>query len=117
MNQLDFASSEYRNAGLGQTELRLHYLNSPDGDSDPAKLRAAAKELETYFLHVLIREMRKTVPPNPLINGGKAEEIFQDFLDEEMAMELARSNQFGLADSIYESLQNVLKQKPKYADI
>lgn len=117
MNQLDFASPEYRNAGLGQTELRLQYLNSADNDSNPEKVHAAARELETYFLHVLIREMRKTVPPNPLIHGGKAEEIFQDFFDEEMAIELSRSNQFGLADSIYESLQNVLKQKPTYADI
>ena len=116
MNQLDFASPEYRNAGLGQTELRLQYLNSA-AESDSEKVYAAARELETYFLHMLIREMRKIVPPNPLINGGKAEEIFQDFLDEELAIELSRSNQFGLADAIYESLQDVLKQKPKYSDI
>lgn len=117
MNQIDLASNSLRHAGVGETELRLQYLRSPGADSDPERLRAASRELESYFLHVLIREMRKTVPPNPILNGGKAEEIFQDFLDEEIAAELARSNQLGLADSIYKSLEDVLKQNNKNVDI
>ena len=116
MNQIDFSSASVRHAGIGEAELRLQYLRSPDADSDPERLRAAAQELETYFLHMLIREMRKTIPPNPILHGGKAEEIYQDFLDEEMAGGLSRSNQLGLADSIYKSLQNVLKQRPENAD-
>jgi len=116
MNEFDFTSASVRQSGIGETALRLQYLRSPDAKSDPGRLRAAARELEAYFLHMLIREMRKTIPPNPILNGGKAEEIFQDFLDEELAGELSRSNQLGLADSIYESLQNVLKQRPEHAD-
>ncbi len=117
MNQVDVASIAARHAGVGQTEMKLQHLRTPDADSDPEKLRAAARELESYFLHVLIREMRKTVPPNSLLNGGKAEEIFQDFLDEEIAAEMARSNQVGLADLICKSLENLLKQKGESVDI
>ena len=117
MDQLDIASTSLRHPGIGQAELRLQYLRAPDADSDPEKLRGAARELEAYFLHLLIREMRKTVPPNPIINGGKTEEIFQDFLDEEIAGELAKSNQLGLADLIYRDLENVLKKNPKGADM
>jgi flagellar protein FlgJ len=117
MDQIDLASASVRHAGVGETELRLHYLRSPGADSDPERLRAAARELESYFLHSLIREMRKTVPSNPLLNGGKAEEIFQDFLDEEIAGELARSNQLGLADLIYKSLEELLKQNHKNVDM
>jgi len=116
MNQFDFASASVKQVGVGQTELKLQYLRSPDADSDPKRLRAAAQELEAYFLHMLIREMRKSIPPNPILHGGKAEEVFQDFLDEEIASELSRSNQLGLADSIYRSLQNLLKQKGGNAD-
>ena len=117
MDQLDLASTSLRHEGLGQTGIRLQYLKSADADSDPEQLRAATRELEAYFLHVLIREMRKTVPRNEILNGGKAEEIFQDFLDEQIALEMARSGRFGLADSIYADLENLLKQSPKNADI
>ncbi|GAB4348987.1 MAG: hypothetical protein Kow0099_31850 [Candidatus Abyssubacteria bacterium] len=116
MDRFDLANYSFRQTGVGETQLRLQYLRSPDADTDPERLRAAARELESYFLHLLIREMRKTVPPNPLIHGGRAEEIFQDFLDEQTAAEIARSNQLGLADQIYKSLVNLLKSRPETAD-
>jgi flagellar protein FlgJ len=116
VDQLDVVSTSLRHPGVGQTEQRLQYLRSSNADSDPEKLRGAARELEAYFLHVLIREMRKTVPPNPIIYGGKTEEIFQDFLDEEVSKELAMSNQLGLADLICRSLEDQLKQTCKNAD-
>ncbi|MBI4830281.1 MAG: rod-binding protein [Candidatus Lindowbacteria bacterium] len=109
MDQFDIASVSARHAGIGETERKLQYLRIPDKSSQPQRLRAAAQELEAYFLHMLMREMRKTVPKNPILNGGKAEEIFQDFLDEEIAGELGRSNQLGLADLIYKSLEDSIK--------
>lgn len=116
MNQLDVAAVNAKQAGIGRTELKLSYLRAADTADDPERLRGAARELEAYFIHVLMREMRKTIPPNSILGGGKAEEIFQDFLDEELAGELARSNQLGLADLIFDSLENLLKQKPENAD-
>jgi flagellar protein FlgJ len=117
MNELDLASYSTRQSGVGQTQVRLQRLLSPDADTEPQRLREACQELEAYFLHVLIREMRKSIPPNPILNGGKTEEIFQDFLDEEIAGELARSNRLGMADAIYKSLENVLKTPTEHADI
>jgi flagellar protein FlgJ len=64
-----------------------------------------------------MREMRKMVPPDPLVGGGKAEQIFQDFLDEELAGELARTNQLGLAELIFQDMQKLLKQTGGNADI
>lgn len=118
MDQLDIAALNAGRAGIGQTEQRLAYLrSSPGADSDPKRLRAAAQEIERYFIHVLMREMRKTIPPDTLLGGGKAEEIFRDFLDEEIAGEMARAGQLGLADLIFDSIQNLLKQKSGNADI
>lgn len=114
MNQFDIAAVTVGRAGIGETEQRLNYLRN--AEDDPERLHNAARELEAYFIHFLLKEMRKTIPPNPILSGGKAEEIFQDFLDEEMAGELARSDTLGLADQIFESLQNLLKQKPENAD-
>jgi len=116
MNQLDIVSTSLRHPDVGQTGQQLQHLRSSNADSDPEQLRGAARKLEAYFLHVLIREMRKTVPPNPILYGGKTEEIFQDFLDEEISKELAISNQLGLADLVCRSLENQLKQTTEDAD-
>ncbi len=116
MNQFDIASAGIERAGIGQTDLKLNYLRASGDDSDPERLRGAARELEAYFIHVLIREMRKAIPPNPLFGGGKAEEIFQDFLDEEIAAEMAKTNQLGLADLIFDSMADILKDKGGNAD-
>jgi flagellar protein FlgJ len=117
MNQFDIAAINAGKAGIGQTEQKLNYLRPSEGTTDAERLRAASQELESYFIHLLMREMRKMIPPDPLVGGGKAEEIFQDFLDEELAGELSRTNQLGLADLIFDSMQNMLKQKGKNADI
>ena len=116
MNELDFAAANARHAGIGQVELKLGYLRSAGDGSDSERLRGAARELETYFIHLLIREMRKTIPENSVLSGGKAEEIFQDFLDEEIAGELARSNKLGLADMIFQDIAKFLKQDDEVAD-
>ena len=116
MNQFDIASAGIERAGIGQTELKLNHLRLTGDDADPERLRGAARELEAYFIHTLIREMRKAIPPNPILSGGKTEEIFQDFLDEEIAAEMARANQLGLADLIFDSMKDLLKQKAGNAD-
>jgi flagellar protein FlgJ len=97
--------------------MRLNHLRLPGADADPVRLKEAAQEIEKYFIQVLMREMRKMTPPDPLMGGGKAEEIFRDFLDEEIAGEMARSGQLGLADLIFDNLQNLLKHKGGNADI
>ena len=117
MDQLDIGAMNANHAGIGQTEMKLNHLRSPNADSDPKRLKEAAQEIEKYFVQVLMREMHKMTPPDPLVGGGKAEEIFRDFLDEEIAGEMARSGQLGLADLIFDSMQNLLKQKSGNADI
>lgn len=116
INGLDMASQNLEQAAIGQTQLKLNYLRAGGDETDSERLRGAARELEAYFIQVLIKEMRKAIPPNPLIGGGKAEEIFQGFLDEEIAAEMAKSNQLGLADLIFDSLKDVLKRKGGNAD-
>jgi Rod binding domain-containing protein len=116
MDQIDIAALNTYQAGVGQTALRLNYLKSSGAGDDPENLRAASRELEAYFIHVLMREMRKTVPANSIMSGGKAEEIFQDFLDEELSGQMAASGRLGLADMIFDNLQNILKIKAENAD-
>jgi peptidoglycan hydrolase FlgJ len=92
-------------------------------DSAAAKeakaLDAATRDLESVFVYMLLKEMRKTVPENKLINGGKGEEIFRDMLDEEMSKKMAAGpgEGIGIAKMLYDQLSRpaIAKQNNEQA--
>ena len=68
-------------------------------------IREAAEAFESYFIHIMLREMRRTIPDEGgLIPRSQAEKIFTDMLDEELAKEAARGGGIGLSDVIVQQL-------------
>lgn len=65
------------------------------------KLYEQCQEFESLFVQMMLKEMRATVNKSGLIDGGYAEEIFDDMLYEERAKSMTRNAGFGLADQIY----------------
>jgi flagellar protein FlgJ len=84
--------------------------------NDREGLKRAAQEFESFLLFQLIKEMRKTVPKNELFHGGQAEDMFQSFLDMEMARELAETGQLGLADMLYEDMKHLVPEAAPAAE-
>lgn len=70
----------------------------------------ALKELEGLFLHLLMKEMRKTVPENGLFGKSPAQQMFQEMLDEVYAQKMADSGQLGLA----KLLEAQIRQQEKH---
>jgi len=68
------------------------------------KLYDVCVEFEAIFIKQMLNTMKKTVDKSGLINGGQAEEIFEDMLYDEYAKSMAQSKSFGLADMIYRDL-------------
>jgi peptidoglycan hydrolase FlgJ len=66
-----------------------------------SKLYQAALDFESIFVKQMLDSMRKTVTKTGLIEGGMAEDIFEDMLYEKYATTMTRSAGFGLADQIY----------------
>lgn len=85
----------------GKQEILKHIGN----DKGRRKLYEAAEEFEGYFLEKMFREMKKNVPKSGLIDGGFAEEIFDEMLTTERVGAMAHSMEFGLAETIYSQLQ------------
>lgn len=71
---------------------------------DKEKLKTAAQEFESYFIQMMFKEMRNTVPTDGLIPKSNAEQIFQSMLDEEVAASAAEGQGMGLAKMIYEQM-------------
>lgn len=78
--------------------------------AEEKELLAAAQDFESFFLYMLLKEMRKTVNESPMFHGGRAEEIFRDMLDEEMSKTMAKTpgQGIGIAQLLYEQLSRPL---------
>jgi Rod binding domain-containing protein len=66
-----------------------------------SKLYEQCQEFESLFVQMMVKEMRATVNKSELLNGGYAEEIFEDMLYEERSKSMTKSAGFGLSDQIY----------------
>jgi flagellar protein FlgJ len=80
--------------------------------NDKAKLfeaqknKKAADQLEEYFVHQMITEMRKTVPKDGILDGDKfSSSIYYDMLDEQMSQQIVQSGGFGYSKQILKSLE------------
>ena len=78
--------------------------------AEEKELMKAAQDFESFFMYMLLKEMRKTVSETPLFHGGRAEEIFRDMLDEEMTKQMATTpgQGLGIANVLYEQLSRTL---------
>ncbi len=69
-----------------------------------SKLYEQCREFESIFVKMMLDEMKKTVHKGELMNGGYAEDIFGDMLQDEYSKSMTKSADFGLADSLYRQL-------------
>lgn len=76
-------------------------LELPSGDGRQ-QLRAVAKEFESLFVKQMLDSMRATLnKENNLLDGGMAENIFEDMLYDEYSRMIASTGSLGVAELIY----------------
>ncbi|MCB0350804.1 MAG: rod-binding protein [Bdellovibrionales bacterium] len=74
--------------------------------ADPdAKIREAAQMYEQHFLNEMTKSMRKTVEHSKLSEPSMAEKIYSEQLDGQYVESWAKSGGVGLANIIYDQLQ------------
>ena len=90
-----------------------HIVNAQSLSAQDKQLKEACKGFESMFLSLMYKEMRNTVPKDPLFGESNAMSIFKDFRDTEMMKNVAESGGIGLADMLYKQLSpQVLAQDP-----
>lgn len=73
---------------------------------DDKELMKVCKEFESIFTHMLLKQMRLTIPDGGLIEKSTAREIFEDMYDQEIAKSVSEKGQgIGLAKILYEQLK------------
>jgi murein DD-endopeptidase MepM/ murein hydrolase activator NlpD len=86
---------------MAMNKLQLHKgnvrLDTPDG-----KKQEAVHQFESYFVQMMVREMRKSVPKG--IFDSPTMDMFVDLLDQSLAEQITESGGLGFADALQRSL-------------
>ncbi|MDO4753545.1 MAG: rod-binding protein [Bacillota bacterium] len=72
---------------------------------DEEGLREAAREFESYFIGVMLKQMRKTVVEGGLIEKSESRKQFESMLDDEYAKMLAKDEGIGLGEAIFDAMK------------
>ena len=83
-------------------------LELPRGDGRQ-QLKAVAKEFESLFVKQMLDSMRATLnKEDNLLDGGMAENIFEDMLYEEYSRMIAATGSLGVAELIYSQYRDLV---------
>lgn len=78
--------------------------SGPSGKGADPKLRDVCRQMESLFIHHLLKEMRATIHKSGFISGGRAEEIYTSMMDAEMATKISESRGIGLSEMLLHQL-------------
>ncbi len=70
---------------------------------DLKKMKEAAEGFEAYFVYMLLKEMRKSVPQGGLMGSGPGHEIYQTLFDDAISRDMAKGEGIGLSKMLVES--------------
>ncbi|MFO7729717.1 MAG: rod-binding protein [Spirochaetia bacterium] len=71
------------------------------------KLKETCSDFQAIFIKQMLDSMRKTVNKSGLLEGGQAEEIFEDMLYDEYAQSISKNGNIGLDDMLYKQLSRL----------
>jgi Rod binding domain-containing protein len=81
-------------------------------DADYMKqIKKVSADFESIFLGYMLKQMRKTVPEDPLFGNTNAKDIFYDMYDDATAKELSKAGGIGLAAILYKQLSTIENSK------
>jgi len=77
------------------------------------KLHETAQQMESLFVDMLFKEMRKSAPPVSLTGKtSNAEATFSDMLDEKRAEALSKSGSLGIGKILEQQLRSSVLAEP-----
>lgn len=69
-------------------------------DTNTKSVKDVSQDFEGMIVGELMKEFRKTIPKNELVNGGFGEEIFTSMLDNAFAQEIAKRGTFKISEMV-----------------
>ncbi|MEE4361542.1 MAG: rod-binding protein [Pseudomonadales bacterium] len=90
-------------AGVWHDAQGLSGLKRAAREANPEALRAAAEQFEALFVGQMLSAMRNTLPEDGPFSS-EHEQSYRQMLDQQLAVEIASSGDFGIADALVRQL-------------
>lgn len=103
-NKIENIKSKYNSS----TKFSIDSEVVDNKEAEKKRLKEVSQDFEALMINQMLKEMRKTVNKSELINGGVAEDIFEDMLYDEYAKEFSKTKSFGLAETIYNQMEKYI---------
>src|SRR6056297_2692467 len=81
--------------------------SSAEDTAKNERLKETCSDFQAIFVKQMLDSMRKTVNKSGLLEGGQAEEIFEDMLYDEYAQSISKNGDIGLDDMLYKQLSRL----------
>jgi len=79
-------------------------LRAAAGQNDPAAIREVASQFEALFLQTMLKNMREASLGDPIFGNSDQHEMYQEMMDQQLAVEMASGKGIGLADMLVRQL-------------
>jgi flagellar protein FlgJ len=86
---------------LQQAEVQAKKTENTKQSDYMKQLEKVSKDFESIFLGYMLKQMRKTVPDDPIMGNSNAKDIYQDMYDDALSKEFAKAGGIGLATMMY----------------
>jgi len=83
--------------------LQTPMLQGPRNANQPLqemKMKEAARQFESYFTYMMLKEMRKGIPKDGILSSGVGYDIYQSMYDEAIAEEMSKTGGLGLSKAL-----------------
>ncbi len=98
MNIAELARVNYSNVENAGFERNAKKADGKD------QLMEVCTQFEAIFIKQMLKSMKNTVQESGLINGGMAEDFFEDMLYDSYAEKMAETAHFGISEMMYRQL-------------
>jgi flagellar protein FlgJ len=96
---------------IQQAELQAKKVENKNKAEYLKQLEQVTKEFESIFLSYMLKQMRKTIPEDPLLGNSVAGDIFYDLYDDAVSKEFSKAGGIGLATILYNQLAKLEEAK------
>lgn len=80
-----------------------------EDDRKRAKLKKATQDFEGVFIGMMLKQMRKSMTGgSPLFGSSYEAKYYQEMVDEKAAQQMSTTGSFGLAKTLYRSMEHTL---------